>query len=106
MKIFQRILHPQNLKRVINYCAYSSLILDITIAIITTFYLFNPGEPEKLLLPVNVMLTIIVIFSIISAALILFMNFYQKVLWKTYPLRYLINKHIRKLRKPKYKFNR
>jgi len=54
----------ERLKKTIDKVAYASLILDICIAIVTSLSIFNVGNPQNILVPINYMLTIVVILSI------------------------------------------
>lgn len=54
----------ERLRKLIDRVAYFSLILDICIAVITTLSIFHIGNPETIMVPVNYMLTIVVMLSI------------------------------------------
>jgi len=54
----------ERLKKTIDKVAYASLVLDICIAIVTSLSIFNVGNPQNILVPINYMLTIIVVLSI------------------------------------------
>jgi len=54
----------ERLKKTIDKVAYGSLVLDICIAIITSLSIMNIRNTEFILMPINYMLTIVVILSI------------------------------------------
>jgi hypothetical protein len=52
------------IRRLIDKIAYYSLILDISIATVTGLSILKIGNPEAILVPINYLLTIVVILSI------------------------------------------
>ena len=62
--IGEKYARIERLKKLIDRIAYFSLILDICIAVITSLSIFHIGNSEIILVPVNYLLTIVVILSI------------------------------------------
>ena len=62
--IGEKYTRIERLKKLIDKIAYFSLFLDICIAAITSFSIFHIGNPETILVPVNYLLTVVVILSI------------------------------------------
>jgi len=77
----KRLIKTEYWKKMIDRLAYGSLVLDVCIATITTGSLMYP-DAVKYLVPVNVLLTIVVIFSLVSALMIIGIKFYNKTLNK------------------------
>lgn len=71
------------LRKLIHNLAYGSLVLDICIAIITSLSIFQISAPGALLMPVNIMLTIVVILSIGAGILTITLEHYEKILLRT-----------------------
>jgi hypothetical protein len=63
-------VNASRVKKTLDRLAYASLILDICIAVITAFSIFGVSEPQHFLVPVNYLLTIVVILSVIMFALL------------------------------------
>ena len=93
------------LRRLIDKLAYGSLVLDICIAIVTALSLFQISEPGFLLMPVNILLTIVVILSIGSGVLIVFLEHYEKILTKTLNIRDKIKDKIAVLMNSRNKYH-
>ncbi|MFH0711468.1 MAG: hypothetical protein V1944_02730 [Candidatus Aenigmatarchaeota archaeon] len=85
------------LRSLIHKLAYGSLILDILIAIITTMSLLQISAPGDLLVPVNILLTIVVILSIGSGILVVFLEHYEKILMRTLNIKERIKDRISRL---------
>lgn len=96
-KYLDYALHPERLKKFMDWLAYGSLGLDICITIITVSSIYYPLELEKYLGSVNVVLSVVVIFSIISAVLIVGIRIYEEILFRTYKIRNRIRSHVNKL---------
>ena len=54
----------ERVRKLIDRVAYFSLVLDICIAVLTSVSIFHLGNPEAFLVPVNYMLTAVVVLSI------------------------------------------
>jgi hypothetical protein len=52
------------IRRMIDKIAYYSLILDISIATVTSLSILKIGNPEAILVPINYLLTIVVVLSL------------------------------------------
>jgi hypothetical protein len=98
-EITKYFLQPKRLKRLIEWLAYGSLLLDICITIITLSSIFYPTNIEKYLGPVNIVLSIVVILSIASAAMIVGVRVYWELLFRTYTIRSRIRSRVLRLRK-------
>jgi len=96
-KYLDYALHPERLKKFMDRLAYGSLGLDICITIITVSSIYYPLELGKYLGSVNIVLSIVVILSIISAALIVGIRIYEEILFRTYKIRSHIRGHVNKL---------
>jgi len=62
--MYKKYANIEKIKKTMDRVAYCSLILDVCIALITTLSIFHIGNPEFILMPINYMLTIVVILSI------------------------------------------
>ena len=96
-KYLDYALHPKRLKKFMDWLAYGSLGLDICITIITVSSIYYPLELERYLGSVNVVLSVVVIFSIISAVLIVGIRIYEEILFRTYKIRSHIQSHVNRL---------
>lgn len=61
-------------RKTLDRLAYASLILDICIAIITLLTFFDLGNTQPLLIPINYLLTVVVILSVIMFAVLLLLR--------------------------------
>ena len=50
-------------RKTLDRLAYASLVLDVCIAVITSFSLLGATGTERLLVPINYLLTIVVVLS-------------------------------------------
>lgn len=80
----------KKLQRTIDLMAYGSLLLDIFIAIITGMSLFNITSGEAALVPIHYMLTLVVIMSLASGGLLLYIKHYEKVMAELLRIKYKI----------------
>ena len=64
-------MHTARVRRTLDRLAYISLVLDICIAIITTLTFFDIGNPQPLLIPINYLLTVVVILSLVMFVVLL-----------------------------------
>ena len=62
-------------KRTLDRLAYASLVLDICIAIITSLSLFGVSQGEHLLIPINYLLTVVVILSVAMFVVLVVLKF-------------------------------
>jgi hypothetical protein len=70
-------------RKVLDRLAYISLALDICIAVITTLSLLNTGDTQHLLVPVNYLLTIVVVLSIAMFVVLLLLRSKEKLALRT-----------------------
>jgi len=61
-------------RKTLDRLAYASLVLDICIAIITTLSLFGANGTRYLLIPINYLLTLVVVLSIVMFAVLLLLR--------------------------------
>ena len=61
-------------KKTLNRLAYISLVLDVCIAVITSLSLLGSSEGEHLLIPINYLLTLVVVLSIVMFAVLLLLK--------------------------------
>ena len=61
-------------KKTLDRLAYASLVLDVCIAIITVFTLFGATETRYLLVPINYLLTVVVVLSVLMFVVLLFLR--------------------------------
>ena len=64
-------MNSTRIRKTLDRLAYASLILDICIAIITVLTVFDVGNPQHLLVPINYLLTIVVVLSIVMFVVLL-----------------------------------
>jgi len=100
----QRERRIQRLRRTIDYLAYGSLVLDICITILTLFSLFQVFNPETFLVPVNYLLTIVVIVSLASASMMVYLKHEEKLLGNALRLTNHIRQKFDRLKNPQYKY--
>lgn len=95
-------IHRKKLKKFIDWLAYGSLFLDICIAIITLSSMFSPLGIETYLGPVNIALSIVVVLSIISAAMIVGIKFYEELLFKNIMITLRVRNHLAGIKRHLY----
>ena len=61
-------------KKTLDRLAYASLVLDVCIAIITVFTIFGATETRYLLVPINYLLTVVVVLSVVMFVVLLFLR--------------------------------
>jgi len=69
----------KRLKKILDILVYSSAIIDILIFLVTTYALFSHSSLEPMVLPLNILLSIIVILTIVMGALLIFLRHYEKI---------------------------
>jgi hypothetical protein len=62
------------IKKTLDRLAYASLVLDICIAIITTLGIFGQNTTKSFLIPINYLLTVVVVLSIVMFAILLLLR--------------------------------
>lgn len=68
-------VNSARIRKTLDRLAYASLVLDVCIAIITTLSVLDIGSnPQHLLFPINYLLTIVVVLSIIMFAVLLLLR--------------------------------
>ena len=70
----QIALRTARVRKTLDRLAYASLVLDICIAVITVLTFFDIGNPEPLLVPINYLLTIVVVLSVIMFAVLILLR--------------------------------
>jgi len=67
-------VNSTRIRKTLNRLAYASLVLDVCIAIITTLSALDVGSPQRLLVPINYLLTIVVALSIVMFVVLLLLR--------------------------------
>jgi len=86
------------MKKLMDWLAYGSLGADICITIITLSSIFYPNNLGQYLGSVNIILSIIVVLSIVSAILMIGSKVYEQFLFRTISLRHGVRNHIWRLK--------
>ena len=71
-------MSSSRVRKTLDRLAYASLVLDICIAIITTLSLLGASETRYLLIPINYLLTLVVILSVIMFVVLLLLKSKEK----------------------------
>jgi ABC-type transport system involved in multi-copper enzyme maturation permease subunit len=71
-------LSSSKVRKTLDRLAYASLVLDICIAVITTFSLLGRTETQYLLVPINYLLTLVVVLSVIMFVVLLLLKSKEK----------------------------
>jgi hypothetical protein len=79
-----------NIQRAINMLAYGSLVLDVLIAIVTTLSLLNITTGEFVLVPIHYMLTSVVVMSLISGGMLLYLKHYERIITELLRIKYKV----------------
>lgn len=91
----------KRLKRMINILVYTSAIIDILIFLATASTLAFNFSAEHLLLPLNILLSIVVVLTILLGLIIVLIRHYQKIFFAFFePIR-VVNKLLKELTKNK-----
>ena len=64
-------MSQDSIRKTLNRLAYASLVLDVCIAAITALGFLDQGSHQSLLIPINYLLTVVVVLSIILFVLLL-----------------------------------
>lgn len=67
-------MNKANVRKTLDRLAYASLVLDICIAVITTLSIFGLTKSRVFLIPINYLLTIVVILSLAMFLLLLLLR--------------------------------
>lgn len=77
-------MNSARIKKTLDRLAYASLVLDICIALVTTFTILDHGSnPQPLLFPIDYLLTIVVALSIIMFVVLLLFRSMERRAIKT-----------------------
>ena len=93
-RILEYVTNREKMKKLMDWLAYGSLFMDICITIITVSSLYYPSNLEQYLGRVNIILSVIVILSIVSAVLMIGSKIYEQLLFRTLGLRFKVRNHI------------
>jgi hypothetical protein len=93
----------EKVRRIMDRVAYSSLFLDVCIAIITALSILKIGNPEIVLIPVNYLLTIVVALSIGLFVTLFWLRHEESILDNLLNRRYRYRPQSRLIRKLKFK---
>jgi ABC-type transport system involved in multi-copper enzyme maturation permease subunit len=69
-----RRMSSSRVRKTLDRLAYASLVLDVCIAVITTLSLLGASETQYLLVPINYLLTIVVVLSVIMFVVLLLLK--------------------------------
>lgn len=72
-------MKTDNIRKMLDRLAYASLILDVCIAVITLLTILDIQESQRLLMPINYLLTIVVILSVILFVVLLLLKSKEKL---------------------------
>ena len=64
----------KRVRKTLDRLAYASLVLDVCIAVITTLSVLGLSESEHLLMPINYLLTVVVVLSVVMFAVLLLLK--------------------------------
>jgi hypothetical protein len=64
-------VNTSKVRKALDRLAYASLVLDICIAVITALSLVGVGEGQHFLIPINYLLTVVVVLSVAMFAVLL-----------------------------------
>lgn len=67
-------MKTSSVRRTLDRLAYASLVLDICIAMITLLTYFDLGNTQSLLVPINYLLTLVVVLSVVMFAILLLLR--------------------------------
>jgi len=93
-RILEILTNHEKMKKLMDWLAYGSLAMDICITIITLSSLYYSSNLQEYLGSVNIILSVIVILSIASAALMIGSKVYEELLFRTFKLRFRVRNHI------------
>ena len=71
-------MDSSRIKKTLDRLAYTSLILDICIAVITALSLIGVNQSQSFLIPVNYLLTLVVALSVIMFAVLFLLKAKEK----------------------------
>ena len=80
----------RKIQRTMNTLAYGSLFLDICIAIVTALSLFKISTGEFVLIPIHYMLTSVVIMSLLSGSMLLYLRHNEKIMEDILRIKYKV----------------
>ena len=67
-----------SVKKTLDRLAYASLVLDVCIAVITSLSLIGESGSEQLLMPINYLLTTVVILSVVMFVVLLLLKIKER----------------------------
>lgn len=97
-RMFEYFTNREKLKRFMDWLAYGSLVMDICITIITLSSLLYPNNLGQYIGSVNIILSIIVVLSIVSAIMMVGSKIYELLLFRTFNLRFRMRNHMSNLK--------
>lgn len=80
----------RKLQRTIDLLAYGSLTLDVCIAFITLLSLSKISAGEQILVPIQYLLTLVVVMSLAAGAMIFYLRYYESLVADFLRVRYKI----------------
>ena len=91
----------KRLKRMLNLLVYTSSVVDILIFLATASTLAFHFSTERLLLPLNILLSLVVVLTIFLGFVFILMRHYQKIFFTFFEPIKLLDNFFRSLKKNK-----
>jgi len=88
-----------------DFIAYGSLGLDITISAITVASMYHFGNFQKLLAPINLMLTAVVALTILLAIMIVTLLHYEHVYIRLTSIQSRVKERMERFTKSRYEYS-
>ena len=95
---FQRL---KRLEKTLNVLVYTSAIIDILIFLVTTYTLISHSSLEHMILPLNILLSIVVVLTLILGAALLFTKHFENIIFK---ITYGIPRALKNLNNKRYRY--
>ena len=94
----------KRLKRILNLLVYTSSVIDILIFLATASTLAFHFSTEHLLLPLNILLSLVVILTILLGLIIVLMRHYQKIFFAFFEPIKMMDKFFKDLKNKKHTY--
>jgi len=91
------------MQRTIDLLAYGSLFLDVCIALVTTLSLLEITSGEFILVPIHYLLTSVVVMSLLSGGMLVYLRHNEKIMEDMLRVKYKI-REFKSKNKPSYTF--
>lgn len=76
-------VNNKNIERInstIDRLAYASLLLDVCIALMTGLSIFGISNPDSIMVPIHYLLTAVVVMSLVSGGMLLYLRHQEKIM--------------------------